>query len=114
MQERQADGSTLRDNLLAVQKMTGKAQSELLNPPELPQGAYYVWSWFLKLNSARSSNGFGLNPLNYTEIKSFFDLEGVYPTDWELDILKALDGLALESFSKSQKRQEESNKKSKK
>lgn len=113
MQEQQADGSTLRETLLAVQKMTGRPQPELLNPPELPQGAYYVWSWFLKLNSSRGSNGFGVNPLSYTEMKCFFDLEGVVPTDWELEILKKLDAVAIESYAKSQKKQEESSKKKK-
>lgn len=110
MQERQGDGASFREHLLSVQKLTGKPQPEL-NGPELPQGAYFVWSWFVKLSSKRTSNGFGMNPISYTEMKSFFDLEGVIPEDWELEILNRLDYMALESYAKESKKQEQKNSK---
>jgi hypothetical protein len=67
---------------------------------ELPESCYSVWKWFLDLHNARSSNGFGVNPISYTEIKSYFDLIEIKPEDWELELLKKLDASALAAFAK--------------
>ena len=60
-------------------------------PLELEQ----VWRWYCELGSARTSNGFGLNPLSYTEIKAYADLTGVRMTPWEITLLKRLDTVTL-------------------
>ena len=67
---------------------------------ELPESCYSVWKWFLDLHNARSSNGFGVNPISYTEIKSYFDLIEIKPEDWELELLKKFDASALSAFAK--------------
>ena len=74
----------------------------------LPKSCAHVWSWFTDLHSSRSSNGFGPNPLAYSEIYAYFALQGdISPEDWELDLLRMFDNAALKIINK------ELNKKSK-
>jgi hypothetical protein len=47
------------------------------------------------LSSARTSNGFGLNPLPFCEIEAWARLSGVEPTPWEVSLLKRLDMVTL-------------------
>jgi hypothetical protein len=55
----------------------------------------YVWGWFCELSGARTSNGFGLNPISFTEILAWAQLAGVAPTPWEVRLLKRLDAATL-------------------
>lgn len=75
---------------------------------------YEVWGWFLRLNSKRGSNGFGANPIPYSEILAFFDLLQYCPSAWELELIERLDGIVLEVYSEQQeKKQREQEAKSK-
>jgi hypothetical protein len=105
MQSRQTDGCTLRENLEALQRQ-GKVVEELLNEPELDDMFYEVWGWFLRLHNKRSSNGFGVNPLQYSEIESFFRLQSYMPQAWEIEIINILDGVALDAYSEQQEKAE--------
>ena len=55
----------------------------------------------MSLNSTRTSNGFGANPITYTEMKSYFDLIQVEPEEWEIDLIKRFDNVALDAYEKS-------------
>jgi hypothetical protein len=57
------------------------------------------------LHNTRSSNGFGVNPINYTEIKSYFDLIGVLPEEWEVNLIKRFDYEALAAYAKEAERE---------
>lgn len=75
---------------------------------------YECWGWFLKLNSKRGSNGFGVNPLSYSEILSFFELIEYRPSAWELELIERLDQVVMEVYSEQQeKKQREQEQKSK-
>jgi hypothetical protein len=52
------------------------------------------------LHNARGSNGFGINPISYTEIKSYFDLIDLKPDDWEVNLIKLFDNEALSAYAK--------------
>ena len=71
---------------------------------------HYVWNYFIDLNNSRTSNGFGLNPISYTEIKSYFDLYMLVPAEYEITLIKRLDSIALKCFSKEQEKTEKKNK----
>lgn len=73
---------------------------EGINPEELPPVASHVWQWFLQLNASRQGGMSGPLPLSNTEILAFFQLEGLWPEPWELQALRALDGVALASDEK--------------
>lgn len=62
---------------------------------ELPSSCEHVWKWFIDLHSARSSSGFGINPISYSDIYSYFNLIGMYPDEWELDLIKIMDRKVL-------------------
>jgi hypothetical protein len=61
--------------------------------------ASHVWSWFLELNAARTGNGYGPNPIAYSEIAAWKELKGASPRAFEVDMLRALDGAYLEAYS---------------
>lgn len=80
---------------------------------DLPDSMQYVWSWFIDLHNARTSNGFGLNPITYADIKSYFDLYAIEPQEWQVQLIKQLDNIALSAFAKQQKEEAEKAKKKK-
>lgn len=55
----------------------------------------------MALHSTRTSNGFGANPITYTEMKNYFDLIQVEPEEWEVNLIKQFDNVALEEYEKS-------------
>lgn len=96
---------TVRDQLNSVWKQTGIKPSELDCEYELDELFYDAWQFFLKLHSKRGSNGFGVNPLSYSEVKAFFDLHQIHPAHYELELIEQFDNVALEVFAKSQEKQ---------
>lgn len=84
--------------MLAVERQTGIRPKELDDLPELPKCFALVWEDYLNLNRTRSS-GFGPGAITYTEIKNYFDLRGIDPECWEVDLIKLFDGLALSAYS---------------
>jgi hypothetical protein len=71
----------------------------------------YVWEYFLRLNRKRTSNGFGVNPIPFSEIESFFNVNQIEYSPDEVMLIEMLDNVALEHF---QKESEKNNKKNKK
>ena len=79
---------------------------------ELPEVFRYVWQDFLALNSARTSNGFGVNPLSYSEIKAYYDLQQQVPEPWEADLIRYMDATVMKIMAdKSKQEQSKSSKK---
>ena len=54
-----------------------------------------VWGWFIELNGARTSNGFGANPITYSEISAWRELTGAETTPGDIDAIKQLDRVYL-------------------
>lgn len=98
-----SSGSSIREQLNSVWKQTGIKPRELEDLLEIPRSCYECWSWFLELNESRSSNGFGMNPLSYSDTDAFFRLKQVLPEIWEIDLLRRLDREVLSVYAKKQK-----------
>lgn len=65
-----------------------------------------MWTWFLDLHNSRTSNGYGANPISYSDMKAYFDLFQITPNEHEVITLRQLDNIALKAFSdKIQKEQ---------
>ena len=79
--------------------MKGFIHEEIKTPPVIPQCFEYVFNWFLQLSSRRQS-GFALQPISYSEIKAFFELQHIKPELWELDLIIAFDGIFLDELNK--------------
>lgn len=92
------NGTPIRDHLMAALAQ-GASHPLLENPPPMPAAAAHVWTWFQDLNAGRSGNGFGPNPLSWSEIGEWTRLRGIRPRDWELRALRALDALYLRVFA---------------
>lgn len=81
-------------------RQTGKMPKELEELIELPDSMIDVWSWFITLHESRSSNGFGVNPINFSDIAAFFHLQQIEPHIWEVDVIKRMDREVLSIFNK--------------
>lgn len=57
---------------------------------------------FLELHSCRSSNGYGPNPLSYTEIQAFYQLNQVPVQPWEVLVLRHFDSVYLKCYDEEQ------------
>lgn len=101
MGKRDKDGVSLRETLQTVERMTGRMPAEGINPATIPEIAQHVWAWFLMLNACRQS-GMGPSPISHSEMLAFFTLEGIMPEGWELQAIRALDNVALESAAKDE------------
>lgn len=87
---KQHGGGTLRDHLESVERQTGKTPDKLI-PPDFPDAVGHLWEWFIDLDRARPSGGFGPSAISYAEIDAFARLTGAEPTPFEVDVLRALD-----------------------
>lgn len=77
-----------------MERQTGrKFQAQ---PPPIPTELRYLWSTFLSLSRARGNNGFGPNPLSFTEIEAWCRLMHIRLDPWEVDTLRAIDDAFLE------------------
>jgi len=54
---------------------------------------------FLDLNAARTSSGFGANPLSYREMESFSRLTGHPLAPWQVDLITAMDHAILAAMN---------------
>lgn len=66
---------------------------------EFPPIFYDLWHHFLRLHYARGNNGFCAMPINYTEIKNYFDLMCEKADPCEVFVIKRLDSIALQKLS---------------
>jgi hypothetical protein len=95
--------SMLRDHLEAAARQGSReAQAELL-APDLPLAGAHLWQWFLELNAARTSNGWGPNAIGYAELDAWARLTRRAPAVHEIDALRALDRAFMESAAERSK-----------
>jgi hypothetical protein len=85
----------LRSHLESIERQTGKKPKQLAEIPEMPGVLMYLWDWFCALDSGRGGNGFGLNPLSYSEIQAWATLMQVQLAPWEVDAIKRIDAVRI-------------------
>lgn len=70
-----------------------------------------VWRDFINLNATRTSNGFGINAISYSEMEAYFRVNDIKPEPWEIEIIRNFDTVVLKVYSdKSQAEQKKSKK----
>lgn len=89
------DLDALADDLKAALRWQ-LAHPGRVDGPEIPWAGRRVWSIFLDLNATRGGNGFGPNPIGYTEIEAWARLNREPVRPWEIEIISALDRAFLE------------------
>ena len=85
----------MRTHLEAVQRQTGKVPKELAAIPEMPQELVYIWIWFCELDAARGGNGFGMNPISFSEVHAWATLTGNALQPWEVATLRRFDSVRI-------------------
>lgn len=88
-----------------MQRQTGRIQPGL-EGPELPLEARHIWDWYSEVELGRGSNGFGPNPLSFTEIRSWAQLTGRTLRASETRAIVLLDQLYREAWSKAEQARE--------
>ena len=83
-----------------VWQRTGVRPKELDDLLEIPEICEEAWKAFLDMHEQRQGNGFSINPLTYSEMKSYCDLTGVYLSPWEIILIKKFDRVAMDAFVK--------------
>lgn len=80
-------------------------------PPEIPDSAAHILSWFWQLNATRKSGMSGVDPIGYTEIGEWARLTRNDPSVEEVSILLDLDSAYTAAISDetSDKPQDETN-----
>ncbi len=112
MSEVDAHGNTKRDNLLSAQRQLKRVPKELEDLVELPDCMREYWIWFIKLSNKRPA-GMGISAIPYSEMLAFFELMGITPEIYEIEVLEAFDRIAMNHYQKQQEKQQARAKKSK-
>lgn len=66
------------------------------NSVEFPDVLYDLWQWFLRLNATRPS-GMAPSPISESEIRAFCLNRQMHLELWQLNAIRLLDAVALES-----------------
>lgn len=88
----------MRAKYESASKQLGYKVPQLENLIALPESMVYIWKYFIDLHNRRSSNGFGINPILYSDIYSYGYLYGINFQEYELDLIQKLDSIALENY----------------
>ena len=92
--------------MLNVQRQLGRVPKELEDLVELPECMNEYWAWFLRLSNRRPS-GMGLSTIPYSEMQAFFELIGVVPEPYEIEVIEAFDRIAMKYFSDQQEKEKQ-------
>jgi hypothetical protein len=77
---------------------TGKRHPDL-DGPSVDPAAMYLYRWWLELHSARGGNGFGPEPISYTELDAWARLTRRSPTAEEVTALRTMDDAYLSMYA---------------
>ena len=66
---------------------------------QMPDLLIDQWNYFLDLASTRKSNGYAGLALDYEMIRAYFYLIQAVPQQWEIDLIRRLDHIALKVLS---------------
>ena len=92
--QRQSDGCTLREHLLAAVQ-AGAPPDPALSAPPVPRGCGPLLTAFAALSAVRPQGLNGGGAIAPTEVQAWCNLHRVRLTPWELDTLTAMDHAAL-------------------
>lgn len=97
----------MREQLETIKKKTGKLPPEYQDQKELPIYLSDIWGYFLQLDNKRTSNGFGVNPITYSDLNAFCMLKRIELEDYETDLIMRLDNMRLKIYEEEIKKQQD-------
>lgn len=107
--QRQRDGRTLRDHLVAAER--GHGYTHPLLKADLPPGGDLLWQALQQLAGARPQGLGAAGAIPPSEVHAWQCLNGLQLTPWEVETLQAMDTAMrgkLEHYAKRGKAAEES------
>jgi len=90
----EVEGDSTAAKMIEVNRRASRLPRSEREPP-FPLHDAYLFQIFQKLNASRSHNGFGYNPLSYTEIDAYKRLTGTALNAWQVDMLMYMDRIFL-------------------
>lgn len=88
-----------------LQSLSGKKKVvEVPVGPQLPLELGYLWGWYCELANARTSNGFGANPITWVDMCAWAAMTGNKPEPWEIRAIMRLDGAFLKAMNTEEKK----------
>ena len=88
-----------------VARQLKRKPKELEDLVELPESFEEYWQWFCRLSNHRPA-GMGISAIPYSEYLSFFQLIGVEPHPFEIEILEVFDSIAMKHYAKQQEKEQ--------
>lgn len=79
-------------------KKRAEYEAELYIPP-LPLAAADIWNIYWRLRKRKSSNGFGVGPVEWPDIDAFERRSHINLTAWEIEIIEMIDDLYVTAHS---------------
>lgn len=76
----------------------------------MPESMYYQWKAFLDLHNARTSTGYSINPITYSDILAYSVLMKLDLEEWEIELIKALDNVAMNAYAEEAKKEHQKSK----
>jgi hypothetical protein len=67
--------------------------------PDMPEEYAFAWQAWSEINNARSNNGYGPNPISFSEIKAYVDLTGTPLLPYEIKGIRVVDTAFMKSYS---------------
>lgn len=73
---------------------------------ELPDCMQEYWKWFIRLNNRRPAS-MGLSSISYEQMLAFFELIGVIPQPFEVELIEMFDNIAMRILSEQAKKEQQ-------
>jgi hypothetical protein len=94
------DGTTERAHLEAAARQGDRRAAAELRVDPLPDAIRPVWNAFTELHEARGSSGHAPAAVTWQDIAAWQSVSGIELSRWEVECLRALDGVAMAAFSR--------------
>lgn len=69
------------------------------NPVDFPPEAEHIWRYWIELNKARQSNGFGINTISWLELDAWSRMTNTDLEPWEINAIFDIDAEYLQLVS---------------
>lgn len=69
--------------------------------PDFPMPAMYLWRAYHRIRNRKGGSGFGVSPLEWSDIDSFSRMSGTRLLPWEVAMIERLDDLWIRSMAEA-------------
>jgi hypothetical protein len=74
--------------------------------PDFPIPLAYLWQAYHRIRRRKGGNGFGVMPLEWSDIDAFNRLTGMALAPWEVGMIERLDDVFLKAMADNAKKDE--------